>query len=93
MNNSKKDNGYNTAINIVGGLKDCSVIFNSIHSYFNQPDSLKEPVNQRNEFSLRTEKSRTRIEREVKKAFLRFVNEDHEALVQGIFTERVPLLI
>ncbi|MBV5328351.1 MAG: DUF1819 family protein, partial [Chlorobium sp.] len=54
-------------------------------------DSLKELVNQRNEFNLRTEKSRTRIEREVRKAFLQFKNEDHQSLIQGIFNARVPL--
>lgn len=82
---------YNTAINVIGGLKDCSVIFKAIDSHFSQSDSLKELVNRRNEFNLRTEKSRTRIEREVRKAFLQFKNEDHQALIQEIFTERVPL--
>ena len=53
---------YNTAINVIGGLKDCSVIFKAIDSYFSQSDSLNALVNQRNEFNLRTEKSRTRIE-------------------------------
>ena len=60
---------YNTAINVIGGLRDCSVIFKAIDSHFSQSDSLKELVNQRNGFNLRTEKSRTRIEREVRKAF------------------------
>jgi hypothetical protein len=82
---------YNTAINVIGGLKDCSVIIKAIESYFSQSDSLKALVNQRNEFNLRTEKSRTRIEREVRKAFLQFKSEEHRALIQGIFTERVPL--
>jgi hypothetical protein len=52
---------------------------------------LKELVNQRNEFNLRTERSRMRIEQEVRKGFLQFKNEDHQALIQAIFTERVPL--
>lgn len=82
---------YDTAINVIGGLKDCSVIFKAISSHFNQSDSLKELVNQRNEFNLRTERSRTRIEREVRKAFLQFENKDHEELIQEIFNERVPL--
>jgi hypothetical protein len=90
-NNTTALGTYNTAINVIGGLKDCSVIFKAIDSHFNQSDSLKELVNQRNEFNLRTEKSRTRIEREVRKAFLQFKGEKHQDLVQGIFTERVPL--
>lgn len=82
---------YDTAINVIGGLKDCTVIFQAMDSHFRQSDSLKELINQRNEFNLRTEKSRTRIEREVRKAFLQFKSEEHQDLVQGIFTERVPL--
>jgi len=91
LNNTTDLGAYNTAINVIGGLKDCSVIFKAIDSHFSQFDSLKELINQRNEFNLRTEKSRTRIEREVRKAFLQFRNEEHQALIQGIFTERVPL--
>jgi hypothetical protein len=91
LKNTADLDAYNTAINVIGGLKDCTVIFKAINSHFSQSDSLKELVNQRNEFNLRTEKSRTRIEREVRKAFLQFKNEEHQALIQGIFTERVPL--
>lgn len=90
LNNTTDLGAYNTAINVIGGLKDCSVIFKAIDSHFSQSDSLKELVNQRNEFNLRTEKSRTRIEREVRKAFLQFKNEEHKSLIQGIFAERVP---
>ncbi|HPH47588.1 MAG TPA: DUF1819 family protein [Chryseolinea sp.] len=89
--NDKKNYVYDTAINVIGGLKDSSAIFKAIDAHFSQSDSLKELVNQRNEFNLRTEKSRTRIEREVRKAFLQFKGEDHQSLVQCIFTDRVPL--
>lgn len=91
QNNTTDLGAYNTAINVIGGLKDCSVIFKAIDSHFSQSDSLKDLVNQRNEFNLRTEKSRARIEREVRKAFLHFKDEDHQSLIQGIFTDRVPL--
>jgi len=82
---------YDTAINVIGGLRDCSVIFRAFDAHFSQTDSYKELMNQRNEFNLRTEKSRTRIEREVSKEFLHFKNEEHQSLIQGIFSERVPL--
>jgi hypothetical protein len=91
LNNTTELGAYDTAINVIGGLRDCSVIFKAIDSHFSQSDSLKELVNQRNEFNLRTEKSRTRIEREVRKAFLQFKNGEHQDLIQGIFSERVPL--
>lgn len=82
---------YNTAINVIGGLRDCNVIFKAIDSHFSQSDSFKELINRRNEFNLRTEKSRTRIELAVRKAFLQFKNEDHKELIQSIFSEHVPL--
>jgi hypothetical protein len=91
LNNTNELGIYDTAINVIGGLKDTNAIFKAIDSHFSQSDSLKELIHQRNEFNLRTEKSRTRIEREVRKAFLQFKNEDHQDLIQGIFTERVPL--
>jgi hypothetical protein len=83
---------YNTAINIIGGLRDCSVIFRATDSHFNQSDSLKKLVSERNEFHLRTEKSRTRIELAVRKAFLQFRNDEHQSLIRGIFNDHVPLL-
>lgn len=91
LNNTTKLGVYDTAINVIGGLKDCSVLIKAIESHFSQSDTLKDLVNQRNEFNLRTERSRTRIEREVRKVFLQFSNQDHQDLIQGIFSERVPL--
>lgn len=91
FNNTTELGMYDTAINVIGGLKDVTVIFKAIDSHFSQSDSLEELVNQRNEFNLRTEKSRTRVEREIRKGFLQFKNTDHQQLIQEIFSERVPL--
>lgn len=82
---------YDTTINVIGGLRDCSVIFKAIDSYFNQSDSLRDLVSQRNEFNLRTERSRTRIERAVTWAFLQFISQEHSNLIQNIFKSNVPL--
>jgi len=82
---------YDTAINVIGGLRDCNVIFKAIDSSFNQSDSLKKIVKQRNEFNIRTEKSRIRIERAIRKNFLQFVNQDHQDLMYGAFQDDVPL--
>lgn len=87
-NHSKQ---YNTAINIIGGLKDASVIFKAIDSHFNQSDSLNKLVKERNEFNLRTERSRVRVERAVRMEFLNFKNPDHEAFIRKIFQDHVPL--
>lgn len=91
LNNTTELDLYDTAINVIGGLKDFSVLIKAIESHFSQSDTLKDLVNQRNEFNLRTERSRTRIEREVKKVFLQFLNQEHQDLIQGIFGERVPI--
>ncbi len=76
---------YDTTINVIGGLKDCDVIYKSIDSLFSQEDSFHNLVVDRNEFNLRTERSRTRIERAVNRAFLQFRNQDHRDIVQQIF--------
>ena len=91
LNDTIELGAYNTAINVIGGLRDSSILFKSIDSHFSQNDSLDELFYQRNEFNLRTEKSRERIEIAVRKNFLQFKNEDHQELFQEIFTERVPL--
>jgi len=81
---------YDTTINVIGGLRDCDVIYKAIESYFSKEDSLRDLISVRNEFNLRTEKSRTRIERAVKRAFLSFKNQDHRDLIQT-FMGNVPL--
>lgn len=94
LKDTQDQGAYNTAIKIIGGLRDCSVIFKAIDSHFSQSDSLKELIHQRNEFNLRTESSRKRIEQEVRNGFLQFKNESHKKLVQEIFTKkggRVPM--
>lgn len=82
---------YDTALNVIGGVKDYGVIFKAIDSHFSQSDSFKDLVNLRNEFHLRTERSRTRVERAVRKNFLEFKNQDHQDLIRGIFKDNVPL--
>ena len=89
--NKTEHGDYDTAINVIGGLRDCSIILEAIEYHLSRPGSLKEIFNQRNEFNLRTEKSRTRIEREVRKAFLEFLNENHRELIHGIFDSQVPI--
>jgi hypothetical protein len=82
---------YNTSISVIGGLRDCSVIFKAIDSYFSQSDSFNDLVHQRNEFNLRTERSRTRIQSAVKNSFLNFINEDHENLIRCIFSSGIHM--
>jgi hypothetical protein len=76
---------YDTSINIIGGLKDSSVIYKAIQSHFHDEDSISQLISGRNEFNLRTEKSRTRVERAVKSTFLQFKNDNHRELMKSIF--------
>ena len=89
--NGQIDDDYDTTINVIGGLRDCGVIYKAIESYFSQVDTLKDLISDRNEFNLRTEKSRVRVERAVKGAFLHFKNQDHKDLIQSVFLGNASL--
>jgi hypothetical protein len=82
---------YDTAINVIGALKDCSIVFNVIESHFSDSTLANRLTNQLDEFHYRTEKSRTRIVQEINKTFLRFESKNHQDLIQGIFENNVPL--
>ena len=88
-NNPNKLNNYNTTINVIGGLRDCGVISKAIEAHFSDEDTLKDLISGRNELNLRTERSRIRIERAIKEAFLSFKNQDHRDLIQSVFTGNV----
>lgn len=86
LNSTIELGDYDTTINVIGGLRDCGVIYKAIESHFNEGDTLKDLISERNEFHLRTERSRERIERGVKGAFLHFKNQDHKDLIQSVFS-------
>ena len=73
--NSIELGDYDTSINIIGGLRDCSVIYKAIESHFNESDTLRGLISERNEFNLRTERSKKRIERAINSVFLGFKNQ------------------
>jgi len=84
-NHSTISDNYDTTINIIGGLKDCDVIYKAIDAYFDKDDSVRDLMSDRNEFNLRTERSRTRIERAINQTFLQFINQDHRDLIESVF--------
>lgn len=90
--NIKDIANYDTTINIIGGLKDCDVIYKAIDSFFSQDDSLHDMLANRNEFNLRTERSRTRVERAINQSFLQFRNQNHRDLMQSLFQRTVSPL-
>jgi hypothetical protein len=91
MEATTEPDDYNTAVNVIGALRDCGVIFKAMDSHFSESDLLNQSVHQRDEFNVRTEKSRARIELAIRKTFLQFDNQDHRNLLQGIFDNEVPL--
>lgn len=91
INNNREPGIYDTAINIIGSVKDSNYLIMAIESHFSQVDTLEDLILQRNEFNIRTDKSRARIEREIKKVFIKFYNQEHQDLIGSIFSERVPL--
>ena len=76
---------YDTTINVIGGLRDIGFIYKAINSYFSESDSLEDLIRGRNELNLRTERSRKRIQKAIKVAFLTFKNQDHIELFHSYF--------
>ncbi len=87
LDRNRTDMAYNTDLNVIGGLKDYNVIQKSLESYFSDSDSFNALIQQRNEFNLRTEKSRSRIEAAITSSFLSFNNQNHIDLMQRIFAK------
>ena len=82
---------YDTTINIIGGLRDSSVIYQVIESHFNDSDNLRDLISGRNELNLRTERSRKRVETAINSGFLKFRNQDHKDLIESLFQHNVSL--
>jgi hypothetical protein len=77
---------YDTAINIIGSLKDINVLTKSFKSHFDPEDSLENLISVRNELNLRTDKSRARIESSIKESFIQFKDNNHYKLLEKIFS-------
>jgi len=84
-------NSYNTSIKDIAGIKDYSLIFNVINTYFSELDSTDSMVIGENEFDIRTSKGRTKVNWAINKSILQFINEGHKDLISKVFLENVPL--
>lgn len=81
---------YDTSINVIGGLSDMGDVFQAIDAYFRPDAHTGDLTAQRNEFKLRTKRTRDRVELAVRRGFLRFYNPDHENLFRCIFQSKSP---
>lgn len=78
---------YDTSINIIGSIKELDTIINLLKAEL-YPDLYdKEKVKQ--ELDIRSEKSISRIEHGVRKAFLSFKDEDHEKFIYKLFGKQL----
>jgi len=79
-----------TAINVIGGIRDINVIFETIKLYSENVMSNNNMHRQKHLLSIRTENSRTRIGNEIEKIFMTFSNKDHEELFVRATTIAAP---
>ena len=86
---TNRPDSYDTTINVIGGLRDCDIIIKAINSNFSPDDSFEDLVKKRNEFNLRTEKSRDRVGRAIRQGFLQFKGQNHKDLIQCIIESNV----
>lgn len=85
------NNQYNTSIKDIAGLKDYSLVFSIINSYFDEPKSSEKKVTEDNEFNIRTSKTRSKVNWAINKSVLQFINKEHKDLVSNAFHEDIPL--
>ncbi len=82
---------YNTSLKDIGGLKDLSVLFKIIRLYFTDPNALDKSLNIHNEFDIRTERARKKVEWAIRISILQFSNQNHIDLIRNIFGANTPI--
>ena len=76
-----------TSINIIGSIPDYNMIFYVLGLLTDSTPSetIHDIIVVKNKFGLRTEESRGRFLRVIKRAFWQFKNNDHETLIRSLF--------
>ena len=78
---------YDTSINIIGSIKELDTVINLVKAELYPDKYNKERVKQ--DLGIRSEKSTSRIEHGVKKAFLSFKNQEHEKFIYKLFSKQL----
>ena len=91
LESNNPSSNYDTTINVIGGLSDCDIIYSAIDGFFTQGDAIRDLASTRNDFQLRTERSKIRVELAVRRSFLEFYNQDHKDLIQALFQHKLSL--
>jgi len=76
--------GYNTDINIIGGIRDTSIIHKTVDAYLTKGDFKENDLQIREELGVRTERSQERIDRAIRRNFLEFFSVNHRELTLSI---------
>ncbi len=84
MSRSRKTN---TSINIIGSIPDFEMIFYVLDllSENTSSETIHDIIVIKNKYGIRTEESRGRFLRVIKKTFWQFGNHDHEILIRSLF--------
>ena len=90
LENKTKLGDYDTTIKDIAGLKDYSLIFNVLEAFFKEPDSTNSLINEKNEFDIRTDKTRSKVNWAINKTILKFVGDEHRDLVSKVFQSHIP---
>ena len=79
---------FNTDINIIGSIPDYNLIFKSFNLHSNNDfTKIRECILDKNEFNIRTEKSRKLFVRVLETSVLIFKNSFHEDLLKSIYNK------
>lgn len=83
-------NNYDTAIKDIAGVKDYTVIFDVVNSYFINQQSTDSMINDENQFDIRSSKTRSKVSWAINKSVLKFSSQAHMDLVSTVFQDDVP---
>ncbi|MBC8191214.1 MAG: DUF1819 family protein [FCB group bacterium] len=90
MHSTPHSSGYDTSINVIGGLKDLSMIEHA-YEYFFTHGGDQGSILPKDQFDLRTERTQLRVERGIRNGFLKFHDSAHQLLLQSLLSESLPL--
>jgi len=83
---------YNTDINIIGSIPDYNLIYKAFELYSkNDFSKIKEAIIDKNEFNIRTERSRYLFFKVLETSVLVFKNSNHEILLTNIYKSNVSI--
>lgn len=77
---------FDTVINVIGGLENLNVVFDSLEAYFSKPNGGEATPTA----NLRTEESSGRIERMLRSVVIAFHNDEHSMLLSALLKSQVP---